>query len=142
MTILSWGGVRGAISLALILSVSNVPELQPYSSFLVGYTFIVVLMSGVVCGLGLPAVMNAFYHNPNEPTTGFAGWYQRLVKRFNRKGYQYVLSEDEQGNEVITRYQPPPVVIQETPSSVGMALPLPKVIDKDGHDELAHPNGF
>ena len=142
LTILSWGGVRGAISLALILSVSNVPELQPYSSFLVGYTFIVVLMSGVVCGLGLPAVMNAFYHNPNEPTTGFAGWYQRLVKRFNRKGYQYVLSEDEQGNEVITRYQPPPVVIQETPSSVGMALPLPKVIDKDGHDELAHPNGF
>ncbi len=53
-----------------------------------------------------------------------------------------MLSEDEQGNEVITRYQPPPVVIQETPSSVGMALPLPKVIDKDGHDELAHPNGF
>lgn len=142
LTILSWGGVRGAISLALILSVANVAELQPYGSFLVGYTFIVVLMSGVVSGLGLPAVMNAFYHNPNAPTTGLAGWYQQLVNRFNRKGYQYVISEDEAGNEVISRYQPAPIIIQASPSSVGMAVPLPKVVDKDGHDELANPNGF
>ena len=117
-------------------------ELQPYGSFLVGYTFIVVLMSGVVSGLGLPAVMNAFYHNPNAPTTGLAGWYQQLVNRFNRKGYQYVISEDEAGNEVISRYQPAPIIIQASPSSVGMAVPLPKVVDKDGHDELANPNGF
>ena len=142
LTILSWGGVRGAISLALILSVATVAELQPYGSFLVGYTFIVVLMSGVVSGLGLPAVMNAFYHNPNAPTTGLAGWYQQLVNRFNRKGYQYVISEDEAGNEVISRYQPAPIIIQASPSSVGMAVPLPKVVDKDGHDELANPNGF
>ncbi len=59
LTILSWGGVRGGISLALILAVANVPALSPYSSILIGYTFISVLLSGVVCGLGLPAVMNA-----------------------------------------------------------------------------------
>lgn len=142
LTILSWGGVRGAISLALILSVANVPQLQPYSGYLVGYTFIVVLMSGVVCGLGLPAVMNAFYHNPLAPTTGFAGWYQRLCNRFNRKGYQYVITEDKQGHEVIQRYQPPPVVIQDTPNAVGMAVPYPKVLSPDTHDELADPKSF
>ncbi|NUL20582.1 sodium:proton antiporter, partial [Agrobacterium tumefaciens] len=60
LTILSWGGVRGGISLALILAVANIPALSPYSSILIGYTFISVLLSGVVCGLGLPAVMNAF----------------------------------------------------------------------------------
>ena len=60
LTILSWGGVRGGISLALILAVANIPQLREYSSILIGYTFISVLLSGVVCGLGLPAVMNAF----------------------------------------------------------------------------------
>lgn len=142
LTILSWGGVRGAISLALILSVSNVAQLQPYSGFLVGYTFIVVLMSGVISGLGLPAVMNAFYYNPDAPSKGFAGWYQRLCDRFNRKGYKYTILEDYDGNEVIQRYQPPPVVIQDTPSAVGMALPYPKVKDTDGHDELTDPKSF
>jgi len=37
-----------------------VPELSEYSRILIGYTFIAVLLSGMVCGLGLPAVMNAF----------------------------------------------------------------------------------
>ena len=52
LAILSWGGVRGGISLALILAVANIPELREYSSILIGYTFIVVLLSGLVCGLG------------------------------------------------------------------------------------------
>ena len=52
--------MRGGISLALILAVANIPQLREYSSILIGYTFISVLLSGVVCGLGLPAVMNAF----------------------------------------------------------------------------------
>ncbi|KCX67867.1 putative Na+/H+ antiporter domain protein, partial [Acinetobacter baumannii 855125] len=30
LTILSWGGVRGGISLALILAVANIPALSPY----------------------------------------------------------------------------------------------------------------
>lgn len=141
LTILSWGGVRGGISLALILSVSNVPQLQPYSAYLVGYTFIVVLLSGVVCGLGLPAVMNAFYHNPNAPTTGFAGWYQRAVNRFNRKGFKYVIGEDANGNEVISRYQSAPKIIQDDPCAVGIAIPQPS-IDTDGHDELKDPKSF
>jgi len=63
----AWGGVRGGISLALILAVANIPALAKYSDILVGYTFICVLLSGVVCGLGLPEVLNAFYYNPNEP---------------------------------------------------------------------------
>ena len=106
LTILSWGGVRGGISLALILAVSNMPILSDYSDILIGYTFICVLLSGLVCGLGLPQVMNAFYYNPNEPKTGFAGWYQRLCHRLNVRGVQYVVEEDQHGNEVITIYDP------------------------------------
>lgn len=142
LTILSWGGVRGGISLALILAVANVPQLREYSSFLVGYTFIAVLLSGVVCGLGLPAVMNAFYHNPNMPIKGFAGWYQRMCNKFNRKGFKYVITEDEFGNEVISRYQPAPLVIQEKGECVGIAVPQKAPIDTDGHDELKDPTSF
>ena len=105
LTILSWGGVRGGISLALILAVANIPQLAEYSSILIGYTFIAVLLSGVVCGLGLPAVMNAFYYNPQQETTGFKGWYQRMCHKMNRKGFQYRVSEDAQGREVITVYK-------------------------------------
>ncbi len=43
------------------------PQLARHSDILIGYTFICVLLSGLVCGLGLPGVMNAFYYNPNEP---------------------------------------------------------------------------
>ena len=106
LTILSWGGVRGGISLALILAVANIPQLEEYSSILIGYTFIVVLLSGVVCGLGLPAVMNAFYYNPNEETQGFKGWYQRMCHKMNRRGFQYIVGEDTNGNETITIFQP------------------------------------
>ena len=50
----------------------------------------------------LPAVMNAFYHNPNEETQGFKGWYQRMCHKMNRKGFQYIVGEDAFGNENIT----------------------------------------
>lgn len=106
LTILSWGGVRGGISLALILAVLNVPALQPYSSLLLGYTFISVLLSGVVCGLGLPSVMNAFYYNANEPKEGFAGWYQKQCHKLNRSGTQYIVSTNPRGEENITVYHP------------------------------------
>ena len=101
LTILSWGGVRGGISLALILAVLNEPILSPYASLLLGYTFISVLVSGVVCGLGLPAVMNAFYHNPNENTTGFKGWYQRMCHKMNRKGFKYEVIDNPNGTQTI-----------------------------------------
>lgn len=106
LAILSWGGVRGGISLALVLAVANVPQLSEYSSILIGYTFIVVLLSGLVCGLGLPSVMNAFYYNPNEEIEGFKGWYQRMCNKMNRKGFKYLVGEDTQGNEIITIYNP------------------------------------
>lgn len=105
LTILSWGGVRGAISLALVLAVINVPAIAPYASLILGYTFISVLLSGVVCGLGLPHVMNAFYHNPNEPTTGFSGWYQKQCHRLNRKGFKYSVASGP-GGENISVYNP------------------------------------
>ncbi len=105
LEILSWGGVRGGISLALILAVANVPQLQPYTNVLIGYTFIVVLLSGVVCGLGLPAVINAFYHNDNEPKTGFMGAYQRWIHKMNRRGQKYILQEDALGRQTIAIYQ-------------------------------------
>lgn len=118
LTILSWGGVRGGISLALILAVANIPELSEYSSILIGYTFIVVLLSGLVCGLGLPAVMNAFYYNPNEDTLGFKGWYQRMCNKMNRKGFKYIVGEDTKGVETITIYNPEDLIDQKTEDGV------------------------
>lgn len=106
LMIVSWGGVRGAISLALVLAVCNTPELKPYANILIGYTFFSVLLSGVVCGLGLPGVINAFYHNPNAPTTGFSGWYQRMCNKLNTKGFKYTVTEDAVGNEMISIYTP------------------------------------
>lgn len=118
LAILSWGGVRGGISLALILAVSNVPQLVEYSDILVGYTFIVVLLSGLVCGLGLPAVMNAFYYNPNEETEGFKGWYQRMCHKMNRKGFQYIVGADANGNEIISVYKPEDLIDEKTSDNV------------------------
>ncbi len=120
LAILSWGGVRGGISLALILAVANIPELSEYSSILVGYTFIAVLLSGVVCGLGLPAVMNAFYYNPNEETTGFKGWYQRMCHKMNKKGFQYIVGEDASGNETITVYNPDALIDEKAEDGVAV----------------------
>ena len=120
LAILSWGGVRGGISLALILAVANVPELSEYSSILIGYTFIAVLLSGLVCGLGLPAVMNAFYYNPNEETTGFKGWYQRMCHKMNRKGFQYIVGEDANGNETITVYNPDALIDEKAEDGVAV----------------------
>ncbi|OTG69248.1 sodium:proton antiporter [Acinetobacter sp. ANC 4470] len=120
LAILSWGGVRGGISLALILAVANIPELSKYSSILIGYTFIAVLLSGLVCGLGLPAVMNAFYYNPNEETTGFKGWYQRLCHKMNKKGFQYIVGEDANGNETITVYNPDALIDKKADDGVAV----------------------
>ena len=118
LTILSWGGVRGGISLALILAVANIPALSPYSSILIGYTFISVLLSGIVCGLGLPAVMNAFYYNPNEETEGLKGLYQRLCHKMNRRGFQYIVGEDALGRETITVFNPDILVDQKTEDGI------------------------
>lgn len=106
LAILSWGGVRGGISLALILAALNIPQLADYSSFILGYTFISVLLSGVVCGLGLPAVINAFYHNPNEPTEGLAGFYQKVINKMNLSGEKYMITIGPDGEEDIIKYNP------------------------------------
>ncbi|ENX10056.1 cation:proton antiporter [Acinetobacter courvalinii] len=125
LAILSWGGVRGGISLALILAVANIPQLSPYSSILIGYTFISVLLSGVVCGLGLPAVMNAFYYNPNEEKEGLKGFYQRMCNKMNRRGFKYIIGEDTLGRETITIYNPEILLDQKT---------------EDGVATMHHPN--
>ncbi len=125
LAILSWGGVRGGISLALILAVANIPELSQYSSILIGYTFISVLLSGVVCGLGLPAVMNAFYYNPSEETQGLKGFYQRMCNKMNRRGFKYIVGEDAVGRETITIYNPEILLDQKT---------------EDGVATMHHPN--
>ena len=106
--------------MALILAVANIPQLSEYSSILSGYTFISVLLSGLVCGLGLPAVMNAFYYNPNEQTTGFKGWYQRMCHKMNRKGFQYIVGEDVNGQETITVYNPEALIDQKSEDGVAV----------------------
>ncbi len=139
LVILSWGGVRGGISLALILAVANIPELREYSSILIGYTFISVLLSGVVCGLGLPAVMNAFYYNPNEETTGFKGWYQRQCHKMNRKGFKYIVGEDAHGNETITIYKPEAIMDQMSDDGVATLHRPDKAVEVK---RLENPENF
>jgi CPA1 family monovalent cation:H+ antiporter len=46
-----------------------------------------------VCGLGLPAVMNAFYYNPNEETEGLKGFYQRLCHKDEPKWFSVYCGE-------------------------------------------------
>lgn len=139
LTILSWGGVRGGISLALILAVANIPQLSAYSDILVGYTFIVVLLSGLVCGLGLPAVMNAFYYNPDEETQGFKGWYQRMCHKLNRQGFQYRVGVDIHGNETITVHQPDAFIDQKASDNVVSIHDPEKVKDVK---QLENPENF
>ena len=139
LAILSWGGVRGGISLALILAVANVPELSKYSSILIGYTFISVLLSGIVCGLGLPAVMNAFYYNPSEEKQGFKGWYQRMCNKMNRKGFKYIVGEDAYGNETIVIYNPEAIVDQKTDDGVATVHHPSKAQEVK---RLENPNNF
>lgn len=138
LTILSWGGVRGGISLALILAVANTPQLNPYSSILIGYTFISVLLSGVICGLGLPAVMNAFYYNPHEDKQGLKGLYQRLCHKLNRQGFQYIVGEDKYGNETITIYKPER--LSDLQQDDGIMLHDPDKAQKV--KALEHPDNF
>ncbi|WP_343595267.1 sodium:proton antiporter [Acinetobacter sp.] len=139
LAILSWGGVRGGLSLALILAVANHPTLSPYSSILIGYTFISVLMSGLVCGLGLPAVMNAFYYNPNEETKGFKGWYQRMCHKMNRKGIKYIVGEDANGNETITIYNPEHLSDTKADDGVAAVHDPSKIVEMK---QLENPNNF
>ena len=139
LAILSWGGVRGAISLALILSVANVPQLSAYSDILIGYTFIVVLLSGLVCGLGLPSVMNAFYYNADEQSTGFKGWYQRMCNKMNRKGVKYIVGEDANGNEIITIYNPEAILDQKSDDGVA-AVHHPNKVEEV--KRLENPHNF
>ena len=130
LEILSWGGVRGGISLALILAVANVPQLSAYTNILIGYTFIVVLLSGVVCGLGLPAVINAFYYNPDEPKTGFMGWYQGIIhKIMNRSDRLYIVQEDKDGNQIIALYEPTQAEAQELPAYNDVAHETPDTLN-------------
>ena len=139
LAILSWGGVRGGISLALILAVANIPELSEFSSILIGYTFIVVLLSGLVCGLGLPPVMNAFYYNPDEEKEGFKGWYQRMCHKMNRTGVKYIVGEDAKGNEIISIYNPEAIL--DSKSDDGVAT----LHDPNKADEvkrLENPDNF
>ena len=49
--------------------------------------------------------MNAFYYNPNEPKEGFAGWYQRLCHKMNRKGFKYTVASGP-GGESVSIYNP------------------------------------
>ncbi|WP_445115234.1 cation:proton antiporter domain-containing protein [Acinetobacter sp. WZC-1] len=139
LAILSWGGVRGGISLALILAVANIAELREYSSILIGYTFISVLLSGIVCGLGLPAVMNAFYYNPDEPVEGFQGWYQRMCNKMNRKGFKYIVGEDAQGHETITIYNPE--VLEDKNLEAGLAA-SDQAEKSEEVKRLENPNNF
>lgn len=51
--VMIWGGLRGGISLALVLSLPP----SKYTSILIGATFIVVIMSGIIQGLTLHKVI-------------------------------------------------------------------------------------
>lgn len=60
ITIVSWGGIRGGISLALALSILN----TPYGNQLVGITFVCVILSNLIQGMTLKHIIAAYYPTP------------------------------------------------------------------------------
>lgn len=68
--LLSWGGIRGGISLALALAVSQ----WQHGETILAITFITVMLSGLVQGLTLKRVIAYFYPNKNAETV----WYERF----------------------------------------------------------------
>ena len=116
------------------------PALAKYSDILIGYTFICVLLSGVVCGLGLPEVLNAFYYNPNEPKKGFRGWYQRQCHRFNRSGVMYTIEDRADGTEYISVYNP--VAVAKSSSDPSEEITLTPEELKQKVDKLENPDNF
>ena len=63
--LLTWGGIRGGISLALALSI---PANGEFYHLILGITVITVLMSGIVQGLTLKHVIN--YYSVEQPNNG------------------------------------------------------------------------
>lgn len=60
INIVSWGGIRGGISLALALSILN----TPYGNQLVGITFVCVILSNLIQRMTLKHIIAAYYPNP------------------------------------------------------------------------------
>lgn len=61
--VLTWGGLRGGISLALALSLPT----SPYTQTLVAITFVVVMISAIGQGLTLGKVVNSVTRRPTPP---------------------------------------------------------------------------
>ena len=53
-----------------------------------------------------------------------------------------MIDEDENGEEVISRYQTPPLVIQDSPEAVGMALPYPRVKGGEALEDVPDKRSF
>ena len=57
LSVLTWGGLRGGISIALVLSLSRK---MPYSDMFLVITYCIVVFSIVVQGLSMPALLRKF----------------------------------------------------------------------------------
>lgn len=57
LTVMSWGGMRGGVSIALALSMPDIPQ----KSTIIGITYIVVVMSIIIQGLSLQPLVNKLF---------------------------------------------------------------------------------
>ena len=59
LTVMSWGGMRGGISIALALSIPDIPE----KNTIIGITYIAVVMSIILQGLSLQPLVSMLFPN-------------------------------------------------------------------------------
>ena len=77
--IISYGGIRGGISIALGLSIIN--DQGGHGNGLAGVIFIVVMMSNLIQGLTFKYMIQAFY--PTEESQHYTGWNRFMQNLFN-----------------------------------------------------------
>ena len=134
--LLSWGGIRGGISLALALAILN----KEYGNTLVTITFICVILSGLVQGLTLKNVIEHFYPNPESNKKEehlFATIIEKLglTKIIHDVLIFFVIKTDNFTNKVLKLK---PMVITENGITVGGSVEIDKDTNVVIKDETLH----
>ena len=80
--IISYGGIRGGISLALALAILQ----YEFGNYIVGMTFVCVILSNLIQGMTFKHMIQAFY--PDDESKNYVGYKKTIQNMFNRLNKQ------------------------------------------------------
>ena len=80
--IISYGGIRGGISLALALAILQ----YEFGNYIVGMTFVCVILSNLIQGITFKHMIQAFY--PDDESQNYTGYKKTIQNMFNRLNKQ------------------------------------------------------